>query len=124
MKAFVTLRFFAGDAVGGYLPHYAGFGFEMKVAIVAAEISPWAKEGGLGDVIGALPLALKKIGAAPVLILPGYRSLLRQFKTTTVAEVADTQFGHGTEPFSILRAEGPEGIPIYLVAHEGFFDRP
>lgn len=95
----------------------------MKVAIVAAEISPWAKEGGLGDVIGALPRALKKIGAAPVLVLPGYRSLLQQFKTTTV-NVADIQFGHGTEPFSILRAEGPEGIPIYLVAHEGFFDRP
>jgi starch synthase len=108
--------------VGGYLPHYAGFGFEMKVAIVAAEISPWAKEGGLGDVIGALPLALKKIGVAPALVLPGYRALLREFKTSVVAE-AEIQFGHGTEPFSILRADGPANIPLYLIAHEGFFDR-
>ena len=96
----------------------------MKVAIVAAEISPWAKEGGLGDVIGALPVALKKIGASPVLVLPGYRALLQQFKTTVVANVADTQFGHGSETFSILRADGPNDIPIYLIAHEGFFDRP
>jgi starch synthase len=114
---------FAGVAVSGYLPHYAGFGFEMKIAIVAAEISPWAKEGGLGDVISAFPVALKKLGAEPVLILPGYRSLLRQFKTTTIAEVADTQFGHGVEPFSILQAEGPARIPIYLIGHAGFFDR-
>jgi starch synthase len=115
--------FFAGVAVSGYLPHYAGLGFEMKIAIVAAEISPWAKEGGLGDVISALPVALKKIGAEPVLILPGYRSLLRQFKPTTIAEVAHTPFGHGVEAFSILQAEGPTGIPIYLIGHGGFFDR-
>jgi starch synthase len=95
----------------------------MKIAIIAAEISPWAKEGGLGDVIGALPVALKKLGADPVLILPGYRALLRQFKTKTVAEVADTQFGHGTEAFSILQADGPAGIPLYLIDHRGFFDR-
>jgi starch synthase len=95
----------------------------MKIAIVAAEISPWAKEGGLADVIGAFPVALKKIGADPVLILPGYRALLRELKTTIVAEVADTHFGHGTETFSILQAEGPAGIPMYLINHEGFFDR-
>ena len=29
----------------------------MKIAIVAAEIAPWAKAGGLADVIGALPAA-------------------------------------------------------------------
>jgi starch synthase len=95
----------------------------MKIAIVAAEISPWAKAGGLADVIGAFPVALKKLGAEPVLILPGYRSLLRQLKTTTVTEVAENHFGHGIETFSILQAEGPAGIPLYLIGHDGFFDR-
>ncbi len=109
--------------MSGYLPHYAGLGFEMKIAIVAAEISPWAKAGGLADVIGAFPVALKKLGADPVLILPGYRSILRQLKTTTVAEIDENHFGHGVESFSILQAEGPAGIPMYLVGHDGFFDR-
>ncbi len=109
--------------MSGYLPHYAGLGFEMKIAIVGAEISPWAKEGGLGDVISALPVALKKIGAEPILILPAYRALLRALKTTTVAEHDDAVFGHGMETFSILQAEGPAGVPIYLINHEGFFDR-
>src|SRR5208283_5262541 len=92
-------------------------------AIVAAEISPWAKAGGLADVIGAFPVALKKLGADPVLILPGYRSILRQLKTTRVAEVAEDHFGHGVESFSILQADGPAGIPMYLIGHDGFFDR-
>jgi starch synthase len=97
----------------------------MKIAIVAAEISPWAKEGGLGDVIASLPTALKKINAAePVLILPGYRALLAQFKTQVLEEKATTVFGHGSETFSILYADGPGGIPIYFVSHAGFFDRP
>jgi starch synthase len=96
----------------------------MKIAIVAAEISPWAKEGGLGDVIGSLPAALKKINAAePVLILPGYRALLSHFKTKVIEENATTPLGHGTETFSILYADGPGGIPMYFVSHAGFFDR-
>ena len=44
----------------------------MKIAIVAAEMTPWAKAGGLADVIGALPAALKRSGAEPSVILPGY----------------------------------------------------
>jgi starch synthase len=95
----------------------------MKIAIVAAEITPWAKEGGLGDVIAALPLALKKVGVEPVLILPGYRALLSQFKTTVIEDNATTLFGHGTENFSVLRADHPDGIPMYFVSHLGFFDR-
>lgn len=95
----------------------------MKIAIVAAEISPWAKAGGLADVIGAFPVALKKLGVEPVLILPGYRSLLRELKTTTIAEVDEDHFGHGVESFSILQAEGHAGIPMYLIGHDGFFDR-
>ena len=95
----------------------------MKIAIVAAEISPWAKAGGLADVIGAFPVALKKLGVEPVLILPGYRSLLRQLKPTTIAEVDEDHFGHGIESFSILQAEGHGGIPMYLIGHDGFFDR-
>ena len=95
----------------------------MKIAIVAAEISPWAKAGGLGDVIGAYPDALKKIGAEPVLILPAYRSILRELKTTQVGTAEDHHFGHGTEAFSVLLTKTPSGIPIYLIGHDGFFDR-
>jgi starch synthase len=42
----------------------------MKVAFVASEASPFAKTGGLGDVIGALPMALTKEGIEVSVFLP------------------------------------------------------
>jgi starch synthase len=44
----------------------------MRVAVIAAEAVPYSKTGGLGDVAGALPKALKKIGVDSFLITPCY----------------------------------------------------
>lgn len=95
----------------------------MKIAIVAAEITPWAKAGGLADVIGALPAALKQSGAEPVVILPGYRSLLDAINTAPVAENLSVPVGGSSERFDLLRAETRGGVPLYLVKHPACFDR-
>ncbi|MBV9241314.1 MAG: glycogen synthase [Acidobacteria bacterium] len=44
----------------------------MRVAILSAEAVPYSKTGGLGDVAGALPKALKAIGVDSLLITPCY----------------------------------------------------
>lgn len=44
----------------------------MKVAFVASEAFPFAKVGGLADVIGSLPQALKKQGLEPTIFIPWY----------------------------------------------------
>ena len=44
----------------------------MRVAVISAEAVPYSKTGGLGDVAGALPKALKNIGIDSVLITPCY----------------------------------------------------
>lgn len=44
----------------------------MKVAFVASEAFPFAKVGGLADVLGSLPQALKKQGLEPTIFLPWY----------------------------------------------------
>ena len=44
----------------------------MKILFVAAEGAPFAKTGGLGDVIGALPKSLVKNGHEVAVILPYY----------------------------------------------------
>ncbi len=48
----------------------------MKVLFVASECTPFAKVGGLGDVIGALPQALVAEGIEASVILPLYKNLL------------------------------------------------
>lgn len=96
----------------------------MKIAIVAAEITPWAKVGGLADVVGALPAALKANGADASVILPGYRGLLEALKPAPVAENLSVAVGADLERFDLLRAEAPGGVPLYVVHRPEYFARP
>ena len=95
----------------------------MNVAIVAAEIGPHAKAGGLADVIGALPQALVRRGVTASVIVPAYRALLEKLSPTTIADGLAIAMGSVSESFRILRADGPGGVAIYLIDHPSFFNR-
>ena len=47
----------------------------MNVLLVAAEAHPFIKTGGLGDVMGALPKALSKIGVDARVVIPNYKNI-------------------------------------------------
>jgi len=47
----------------------------MHIALVSSEIAPFAKTGGLGDMVGSLGPALKSMGMDPMFILPRYRNV-------------------------------------------------
>ncbi|RYG67732.1 starch synthase, partial [bacterium] len=49
----------------------------MKIAFIAAECAPFAKTGGLGDVVGALPKALVRLGHDARVFIPLYSSINR-----------------------------------------------
>lgn len=95
----------------------------MKIAVVAAEIGPDAKVGGLADVISALPPALKNAGADPSIIVPGYRALRHKLQTELFADSTAVMLGSSEERFRILRSDGAGGVPLYLIEHPGFFGR-
>ncbi|HVA82136.1 MAG TPA: glycogen synthase GlgA [Candidatus Binataceae bacterium] len=95
----------------------------MKIAIVAAEISPWAKVGGLADVIGALPAAFKDAGAEPAVIVPGYKSITSKLKSEPIGSAMTVHLGAAAHQFRVLRAEDSHGVPIYLIDHPEFFAR-
>ncbi len=48
----------------------------MKVLYVSAEVEPFAKSGGLGDVLGALPKAIAKQGSEVSVIMPKYTRVI------------------------------------------------
>ena len=96
----------------------------MKIAIVAAEAAPHAKAGGLADVIGALPGALKAAGHDSSLIVPGYSSIKDNLETAVVLSDIPMRFGADLERFSVLRATDTYGVPMYLIDHPRLFGRP
>ena len=50
----------------------------MKILLCASEAAPYAKTGGLADVIGALPKALKQNGQDVRVIMPYYKNIKEQ----------------------------------------------
>jgi len=50
----------------------------MKIVMVASEVAPFSKEGGLADVLGALPVALAGLGHDVTVITPLYRGVRAQ----------------------------------------------
>lgn len=51
----------------------------MKVVFVTAEADPFVKIGGLGEVLGSLPVFLHKQGIDVRVIMPKYSSILDNF---------------------------------------------
>lgn len=51
---------------------------KIKVLFAASEMAPVAKVGGLGDVIGSLPKALRKIGVDARIIIPFYEKIKKE----------------------------------------------
>jgi starch synthase len=93
----------------------------MRVLHAAAEIYPWVKTGGLGDVIAALPPALAAEGAETRLVLPGFTALLDAFEPSEVARLP-TPFA--AERVRLVLAQLPQsGVAAYLVDHPAFYDR-
>ena len=58
----------------------------MKVAMCVSEAVPFAKTGGLADVAGALPKALKDRKIESIVVMPAYKSVLdKDFNLQLVA---------------------------------------
>jgi starch synthase len=95
----------------------------MKVLFAASEAVPFAKTGGLADVIGSLPKELVKQGLDVRVMLPKYGDIPAQFtqKMETVATFT-LRMGWRELYCGILKLEH-EGITFYFVDHENYFLR-
>jgi len=95
----------------------------MKVLQVAAEIFPWVKTGGLGDVVAALPPALARAGADVRLLLPGYAPLLQALENSRLVARLGSTFGAATVELRRGRLPGLD-LPVYLIDSPFLYDRP
>lgn len=94
-----------------------------QVLFITSEIYPFSKTGGLGDVLGALPLQLHRMGVDTAVITPFYGRL----QTSGIGMhlmYSDLPVGYPWTPVTadVYQADF-RGMPVYLVARDEFFDR-
>jgi starch synthase len=111
---------------GGY---HADMG--LRVAMLAAECEPWAKTGGLADVVDALARALGRLPGGAIdgpvdVFLPRYRGIADlpegTATTETIVRVPDPRRPAGVSDIAIVSAV-VNGYRLRLVDHQPAFDR-
>ena len=96
----------------------------MKIAVVASEGAPYAKSGGLGDVMEALPAALSRIeGNEVALFLPYYKKIKDAADKYPVESVATFKvtLGWRQQPANLLKLQNRSDVTVYFIDNEYYF---
>jgi starch synthase len=95
----------------------------LKVLFVASECAPFAKTGGLADVAGALPKALRRRGLDVRVVMPLYRGI--PWNELEVLEgVLSVPIGQTTAHGRVRLGGLPRSdVPVYFLEHHHYYDR-
>lgn len=102
----------------------------MRIAHLSAEVSPFAKTGGLGDVVGALPKYQAALGHDVAVWSPLYReswTTMRRLGIEPEVATAPFRIEVGSRRFEVgvLRTTLPgSNVPLFLIGQNELFDRP
>ncbi len=99
----------------------------MRIAIAASEASPYAKTGGLGDVVGSLPKALAKLGHEVKVFIPKYSSIdesrYELHYESSIGEMP-VRVGSHVRSVHVLRSTPAQnGFDIYFLDCPHYFHR-
>lgn len=99
----------------------------MNILVVAAEVAPFAKVGGLADMAAALPKAWVQDGHNVAVILPKYGHIdIEAFALRKLHERVPVPFGHWTEYATVWTCPmpGASSVPVYFIESTEYYDRP
>ena len=96
----------------------------MKILFASSEVIPFAKTGGLADVSGSLPEALAALGHEVAVVTPLYRSTKEgKHELRHDERVLSVPFKTQQWETQVFRGHSGEGIPVYFIQRDEFFDR-
>jgi len=94
-----------------------------SIAILASEVAPFAKTGGLADVAGALPRALAEAGASVRVLMPFYREAKKRAPAVRKLFEGRIADGNGRVLPYAVHEHVSAGVSTLFIEHDGFFDR-
>jgi starch synthase len=98
---------------------------KLKVLIVSPEVVPFAKTGGLADVSGSLPIALKKLEIDVRIVLPLYRMVQDGgVEFHTLFQNLEVPLGKDILKADTFETRIADDIPVYMIDREDLYDRP
>lgn len=98
----------------------------LKVLFVATEVRPFSKSGGLGDVAGSLPKALKAQGVDVRVVFPKYGNIPeKHLHGTKYVAPLTTHLSWREQGASIytIVPDDPTDVQVYMVENDYYFGR-
>ena len=92
----------------------------LSIMMVGSEALPFSKTGGLADVLGALPLALGRLGHRVTLVTPKYRNVQAQGTTRTIHV---TGVGGAISDTKVIEVPLAESVKAVLVDRPELYNR-
>ena len=96
----------------------------MRIAILASEGAPYAKSGGLGDVMEALPAALARIQGNEVALFLPYYEKIKYNSAYEVEQVAQfyVALGWRRQYTGVLKLKNrADGVQVYFIDNMYYF---
>lgn len=102
----------------------------MKILFLSAEVEPFAKRGGLGDVAGSLPKALAALGHDVRVMMPAYGPIEEgyhsgRFDIQPIGQAFNVSMGPHNITTGAFEGKLPNSeVPIYFIAERNLLGRP
>ncbi len=97
----------------------------MRVAMAASEVTPFAKTGGLADVLGALPVSLAQLGVETSVILPNYGFIEHlRYGIAPTGITLDVPVSSRGVSAQVFHTRIKDAVDVYLLGADRYFARP